>query len=196
MCIRDRARGGAGFSAAAGGSGAETVPKLENPDSAGFGRGIWHCGLRRGCGAPLDPVSYTHLDVYKRQIQKASEQAGVEVRNDGNAEEALQKAATRLDVVYQVPFLAHACLEPVNCTVHVRKDACDIWVGIQVPARAKTAAGELTGLPEEAVQVHNHLIGGGFGRRLEIDFVIHAVKIAKQVEYPVKVCLLYTSRCV
>lgn len=120
-------------------------------------------------------------------IQKASEQAGVEVRNDGNADEALQKAATRLDVVYQVPFLAHACLEPVNCTVHVRKNACDIWVGIQVPARAKTAAAELTGLPEEAVQVHNHLIGGGFGRRLEIDFVIHAVKIAKQVDYPVKV---------
>ncbi|OWJ97652.1 aldehyde dehydrogenase [Pseudomonas sp. A46] len=120
-------------------------------------------------------------------IRKASEQKGVEARNEGNVEEALQKAAKKVDAVYQVPFLAHACLEPVNCTVHVRKDACDLWLGIQVPTRAKTAAAELTGLSEEAVTVHNHLIGGGFGRRLEIDFVIHAVKIAKQVDYPVKV---------
>lgn len=120
-------------------------------------------------------------------IRKASEQKGAEVRNEGNVEEALQKAAKKIEAVYQVPFLAHACLEPVNCTVHVRKDACDLWLGIQVPTRAKTAAAELTGLPEAAVTVHNHLIGGGFGRRLEIDFVIHAVKIAKQVDYPVKV---------
>ncbi|MCP6330109.1 hypothetical protein NL460_28645, partial [Klebsiella pneumoniae] len=61
-------------------------------------------------------------------IRKASEQKGVEARNEGNVEEALQKAAKKVDAVYQVPFLAHACLEPVNCTVHVRKDACDLWL--------------------------------------------------------------------
>lgn len=100
-------------------------------------------------------------------IKRASEQEGLEVRNQGNATQALQAAAKKVEVVYQVPFLAHACLEPVNCTVHVRKDACDVWLGSQVPARAKTAAAELTGLSEEAVTVHNHLIGGSFGRRLK-----------------------------
>ncbi len=120
-------------------------------------------------------------------IKRASEQEGLEVRNQGNATQALQAAAKKVEVVYQVPFLAHACLEPVNCTVHVRKDACDVWLGSQVPARAKTAAAELTGLSEEAVTVHNHLIGGSFGRRLEVDYVIHSVKLAKQVTYPLKV---------
>lgn len=120
-------------------------------------------------------------------IKAASMQPGAQARSEGNVEEALAKAVKKLEVTYQVPFLAHACLEPVNCTVHVRKDACDLWLGIQVPARAKAVAAQLTGLPEEAVQVHNHLIGGGFGRRLEVDFVADAVKIAKQVDYPVKV---------
>ncbi|WP_172151957.1 xanthine dehydrogenase family protein molybdopterin-binding subunit [Pseudomonas tumuqii] len=120
-------------------------------------------------------------------IKAASMQPGAQARSEGNVEEALAKAAKKLEVTYHVPFLAHACLEPVNCTVHVRKDACDLWLGIQVPARAKAVAAQLTGLPEAAVQVHNHLIGGGFGRRLEVDFVADAVKIAKQVDYPVKV---------
>ncbi|MDF0731807.1 molybdopterin-dependent oxidoreductase [Pseudomonas entomophila] len=120
-------------------------------------------------------------------MQKAAEQPGVQVRTQGDAQAALTKAAKRIDAVYQVPWLAHACLEPVNCTVHVRKDACELWLGIQVPARAKAVAAKLTGLPEEAVTVHNHLIGGGFGRRLEVDFVSDAVKLARQVDYPLKV---------
>lgn len=120
-------------------------------------------------------------------MKAASLQPGVEVRQVGNAEDALKKAAQKVEVIYQVPFLAHACLEPVNCTVHVRKDSCDLWLGIQVPARAKTVTAQLTGLPEASVQVHNHLIGGGFGRRLEVDFVADAVKLAKQVDYPLKV---------
>src|SRR6266566_5129389 len=78
-------------------------------------------------------------------------------------------------------------MEPVNCTVHVRRDGCEIWVGTQVPTFARTAAAKLTGLPRERVQVHNHLLGGGFGRRLEVDFVRRAVRIAMQVSGPVKV---------
>jgi isoquinoline 1-oxidoreductase beta subunit len=96
-------------------------------------------------------------------------------------------AVTKISAQYQVPFLAHAALEPMNCTVHVRKDGCEIWVGNQVLARAQAAAAEVTGLPLEKVIVHNHLIGGGFGRRLEIDGVTRAVQIARQVEGPVKV---------
>ncbi len=96
-------------------------------------------------------------------------------------------AVTKVTAQYQVPFLAHAALEPMNCTVHVRKDACEIWVGNQVLARAQATAADVTGLPLDKVIVHNHLIGGGFGRRLEIDGVTRAVQIAKQVDGPVKV---------
>ncbi len=122
-----------------------------------------------------------------QKMKEASEQPGLQARSEGNVEEAFAKAAQKLEVTYQIPFLAHACLEPVNCTVHVRKDSCDLWLGIQVPARAKSVAAQITGLPEESVQVHNHLIGGGFGRRLEVDFVADAVKVAKQVDFPLKV---------
>jgi isoquinoline 1-oxidoreductase beta subunit len=120
-------------------------------------------------------------------IAKASEAEGLQARAEGDAKGAMAKAAKKVEVIYQVPFLAHACMEPVNCTAHVRKDGCDLWLGIQVPARAKALAAQLTGLPEEQVQVHNQLLGGGFGRRLETDFVGHAVEVAKQVDYPVKV---------
>jgi isoquinoline 1-oxidoreductase beta subunit len=78
-------------------------------------------------------------------------------------------------------------MEPMNCTVHVRKDGCEVWVGNQVIARVQAAAAKTSGLPLDKVVVHNHLIGGGFGRRLEIDGVIRAVQIAKHVDGPVKV---------
>jgi isoquinoline 1-oxidoreductase beta subunit len=92
-----------------------------------------------------------------------------------------------VDAVYQQPFLAHATMEPVNCTVHVRADGCEIWLGSQVPTRVVDAAVAVTGLPAEKIVVHNHLIGGGFGRRLEFDMVTQAVKVGKQVSTPVKV---------
>jgi isoquinoline 1-oxidoreductase beta subunit len=99
----------------------------------------------------------------------------------------MASAVTKVEAIYQVPFLAHATMEPMNCTVHVRKDGCEVWVGNQVLARAQAAAAKTTGLPLGKIVVHNHLIGGGFGRRLEIDGVIRAVEIAKQVDGPVKV---------
>jgi len=86
-----------------------------------------------------------------------------------------------------VPFLAHATLEPVNCTVHVRKDGCEVWTGSQVLSRVQATAAQVTGFPREQVVVHNHLLGGGFGRRLEVDFETKAVRIAKEVEGAVKV---------
>src|SRR5260221_10443951 len=78
-------------------------------------------------------------------------------------------------------------MEPMTCTVHVRKDSCEVWVGNQVLARAQAAAAEASGLPPEKVTVHNHFLGGGFGRRLEVDYVSQAVAIAKQLDFPVKV---------
>jgi isoquinoline 1-oxidoreductase beta subunit len=99
----------------------------------------------------------------------------------------MASVVTRVEATYQVPFLAHATMEPMNCTVHVRKDGCEVWVGTQVMARAQQAAAKTAGLSLDRVVVHNHLIGGGFGRRLEIDGIVRAVEIAKHVDGPVKV---------
>jgi isoquinoline 1-oxidoreductase beta subunit len=121
------------------------------------------------------------------QLEKATLAPGAVAQNIGNAENAMASAATRVEATYQVPFLAHATMEPMNCTVHVRKDGCEIWVGNQALARAQATAAKTTGLPLDKVVVHNHLIGGGFGRRLEIDGVTRAVQIAMQVDGPVKV---------
>jgi isoquinoline 1-oxidoreductase beta subunit len=93
----------------------------------------------------------------------------------------------RLEADYEMPMLAHATMEPLACTAHVRPDGCEVWVGSQVLARAQSAAAKVTGLPLEKVVVHNHLIGGGFGRRLETDYVEKAVRIAQKVDGPVKV---------
>src|SRR5215510_4961567 len=78
-------------------------------------------------------------------------------------------------------------MEPMNCTVHLTKDGCDIWVGTQVPGRTQAAVMKLTGLKREQVRIHNHLLGGGFGRRLEHDGTVRAVQIAQQVSGPVQV---------
>jgi isoquinoline 1-oxidoreductase beta subunit len=121
------------------------------------------------------------------ELDKATLNSGPVAQNIGNVEKAMATAVTKVEATYQVPFLAHATLEPMNCTVHVRKDGCEVWVGSQAMARAQAAAAKTAGLPLEKVVVHNHLIGGGFGRRLEIDGVTRAVQIAMQVEGPVKV---------
>jgi len=122
-----------------------------------------------------------------RGLDAASQEAGVVARKQGDAAAAIAGAARKLEAVYQVPFLAHATMEPVNCTVHVRKDGCEVWTGSQVLGRVQATAAQVTGFPLEKVVVHNHLLGGGFGRRLEVDFETKAVRIAKEVEGPVKV---------
>ena len=122
-----------------------------------------------------------------QQLAAASGKSGVVARKDGDAAAAMAGAAQKVEAIYEQPFLAHATMEPVNCTVDVRADGCDIWVGTQVPTFTQTAAAKVTGLPKAKVQVHNHLLGGGFGRRLEVDFITRAVQIAKQVTGPVQV---------
>jgi isoquinoline 1-oxidoreductase subunit beta len=122
-----------------------------------------------------------------RALEQASARAGVVARREGDVERAMAQTARKIEATYEVPFLAHATLEPVNCTVHVRPDGCELWLGTQVPTFVQTAAATTAGVPRDKVQVHNFLLGGGFGRRLEVDFVVRAVQIAKQVAGPVKV---------
>ena len=120
-------------------------------------------------------------------LEQATLGSGAVAQNIGDADKAMAGASIRVEAMYQVPFLAHATMEPMNCTVHVRKDECEIWLGTQAIARVQAMAAKAVDLPVEKVIVHNHLIGGGFGRRLEADGAIRAVEIAKQVDGPVKV---------
>jgi len=121
------------------------------------------------------------------ELEKATLSAGAVAQTAADVEAAMASAATKVESIYQVPFLAHATMEPMNCTVHVRKDSCELWIGSQALARVQATAAKAAGLPLDKVTVHNHLIGGGFGRRLEADGALRAVEIAKQVDGPVKV---------
>jgi isoquinoline 1-oxidoreductase beta subunit len=120
------------------------------------------------------------------QIRAASEKEGAVAKTVGDPAKSLGSGEA-IDAAYELPFLAHAPMEPMNCTVHLTPDSCEIWVGSQVLARAQAVAAKVSGLPLDKVVVHNHLLGGGFGRRLEVDYVEKAVRIAQKVDGPVKV---------
>jgi isoquinoline 1-oxidoreductase subunit beta len=122
-----------------------------------------------------------------RELEDAALKPGAVAQSIGDADKAMAAAATKIEAIYQVPFLAHAAMEPMNCTVHFRNDACEIWIGSQAVGRVQAMAAKAAGLPAEKVIVHNHLIGGGFGRRLEVDGAARAVEIARHVDGPVKV---------
>jgi isoquinoline 1-oxidoreductase beta subunit len=122
-----------------------------------------------------------------RELDQATLRPGAVAQNIGDVGKVMASAATKVEALYQVPFLAHATMEPMNCTVHLRKDECEIWIGSQAVARVQALAAKAAGLSPEKVIVHNHLIGGGFGRRLEADGAVRAVQIARHVDGPVKV---------
>jgi isoquinoline 1-oxidoreductase subunit beta len=122
-----------------------------------------------------------------KQLALASEKPGAVARSEGDAAAAIAGAARKIEAVYEQPFLAHATMEPMNCTVEMTKHGCDIWVGTQIPGLTQAAVMKLTGLKREQVRIHNHLLGGGFGRRLEFDGTVRAVQIAQHVRGPVQV---------
>lgn len=121
------------------------------------------------------------------QLAVASERSGAVARHDGDAAMAIARAPGKFDAVYEQPFLAHATMEPMNCTVHMTRGKCEIWVGSQVPGLTQAAVAKVTGLDPAQILIHNHLLGGGFGRRLEFDGTVRAVQIAQQVDGPVQV---------
>ena len=133
------------------------------------------------------PHAALSTEAIARELDQATQRSGAVAQNIGDADKALAGATTRVEATYQVPFLAHATMEPMNCTVHFRSGECEIWIGSQAVARVQAMAAQAAGLPPEKVIVHNHLIGGGFGRRLEADGAVRAVQIAQHVDGPVKV---------
>ncbi|HEY6645398.1 xanthine dehydrogenase family protein molybdopterin-binding subunit [Povalibacter sp.] len=121
-----------------------------------------------------------------KQLRAASLRTGVTAQAVGDVDKALG-TGERFDATYEVPLLAHAAMEPLSCTAHVTTDSCEIWVGSQVLGVAQEAAVKTTGLPAQKILFHNLYIGGGFGRRLDVDYVIKALRIAQRVSGPVKV---------
>jgi isoquinoline 1-oxidoreductase subunit beta len=116
-----------------------------------------------------------------------AEQPGKIARNDGDAPAAVKDNTRAFECVFEVPFLAHACMEPMNCTADVRSDRCDVWVPTQGQTASHAAAVAASGLPPRSVNVYTTYLGGGFGRRGEADFVTDAVETSKAVGKPVKV---------
>lgn len=131
-----------------------------------------------------------HASIDSAQLDKdlldASSKDGVFAKQTGDIGAALKNASSQFEAVYQQPFLSHSPLEPMTCVAHVRPDMCELWVGCQAPGFAQMGAAKVAGLPVDKVVIHNQLIGGGFGRRLESDFIFQAVDIARQLSYPIK----------
>jgi isoquinoline 1-oxidoreductase beta subunit len=131
-------------------------------------------------------ANLTSADISKRYAALA-EQPGKVARNDGDVAAALKGSRRTFERVYEVPFLAHATMEPMNCTADVRPDGCDVWVPTQGQTASHQAAIAASGLPADKVRIHTTYLGGGFGRRGEGDFVTEAVEASKAVGRPVKV---------
>jgi isoquinoline 1-oxidoreductase beta subunit len=119
-------------------------------------------------------------------LKTASSAKGLDVRKDGDVDAGWKASSRRLEAVYELPMLAHATLEPQNCTVEFREDGCHVYAPTQVQQMTQGAAAQAAGLPPEKVFVHTTFLGGGFGRRLDVDFVPAAVECAKAVNKPVK----------
>ena len=131
-------------------------------------------------------AAVSSADIWQ-DLRKASAGSGAVAKNAGDVEKALSQGE-KYEAAYELPFLAHATMEPLNCTVQLKPDSCEIWLGTQVISRVQGTVAKLTGLPVEKVTVHNHLIGGGFGRRLEPDMALSAVRVAQHLDgEPVKV---------
>ncbi|HYV72095.1 MAG TPA: molybdopterin cofactor-binding domain-containing protein [Pseudolabrys sp.] len=120
------------------------------------------------------------------ELRAASKKDGVVAKSLGDVTMGLTQGE-RFDADYELPLLAHAVLEPMNCTVRLTPGACEIWTGTQVQSRCQEYAAKAAGIPVDKVTVNNHYLGGGFGRRLEPDMVESAVRIAKKVSSPIKV---------
>ncbi|HET9269906.1 MAG TPA: molybdopterin cofactor-binding domain-containing protein [Vicinamibacterales bacterium] len=131
-------------------------------------------------------ANLSSAEITKRYADLASK-PGVNARNDGNFDTAFASGAKKIERVFEAPYLAHACMEPMNCTASVTADRCDVYVSTQSQTSTQQAAMAASGLPQNKVFVHPMFMGGGFGRRGEADFVIDAVETSKKVGAPVKV---------
>ena len=133
------------------------------------------------------PNANESSDSLRHDCVENASKPGKVVRNDGDADAALASSSKKIEAVYEFPFAPHATMEPMNCTVHIRPDGAEAWVPTQGPQWAQSVIAGVSKLPPEKVVVHTTLMGGGFGRRYQADFVMEAAQVAKAVGKPVMV---------
>jgi isoquinoline 1-oxidoreductase subunit beta len=122
----------------------------------------------------------------EKMLQLTSQPCPV-IRNEGDFEKAHAAASKKIEAAYELPFLAHATMEPMNCTAHVRDGECELWAPTQVPAAAADSVAQALGIPRDRIKVHITFIGGGFGRRLIQDYAVEAALISREAGAPVQV---------
>jgi isoquinoline 1-oxidoreductase beta subunit len=129
-----------------------------------------------------------------QQFRERAKSPGASVRKEGDAATALAGAAKKIEAVYEVPYLSHLMMEPLNCVVDLHEGSCEVWTGSQFQTIDRAAAAKTAGLPNEKVQLHTTFLGGGFGRRAtpQSDFVVEAVHVAKAIGPPAKVKVVWT----
>ncbi len=152
----------------------------ENTWSAMQGRRVLDVKWEEGNNAGADSESISKL--FSEQMSKS----GAEARKEGDATAALAAGAQKIEAVYEVPYLAHATMEPLNCTADVRADRVDVWAPTQFQTMAQGASAKICGLKPENVFIHSTFLGGGFGRKAGTDFVMEAVETSKAIGAPVK----------
>ncbi len=153
----------------------------ENTWSAMEGRRMLEIQWNEGAVASANTAGIT------KSFAESMEQPGAVARKEGDAAAALAGAARKIEAVYEVPYLAHAPMEPLNCVADVRSDRCEVWASTQGQSSARAVAARITGLKPESVQVHTEYMGGGFGRRAQPDYIGEAVEVSKAAGVPVKV---------
>src|SRR5213079_2130261 len=132
------------------------------------------------------PLATTTSATIRKTFADLAEKPGAVARKEGDVAAALSSAPRKIEAVYEVPYLSHAPMEPLNAVAHVRPDGADVWSGMQIQSAARQTAAAASGLPADKIQIHTVYLGGGFGRRGGADFVGEAVEISKAAGVPVK----------
>jgi isoquinoline 1-oxidoreductase subunit beta len=156
----------------------------DNTWAATKGREALHVEWDQGNNADFDS------DRFIGSLKRAFDQEGYPIRRDADADKELAAAPRQIEAVYEYPFQAHAPVETMNCTADVRSDSCEIWVPTQTPETAYDNITKMLGLSPDKIKVHTTLLGGGFGRRLFVDYADEAVELSKAIGKPVQ--LLWT----
>jgi isoquinoline 1-oxidoreductase beta subunit len=149
-------------------------------DAAWKGRDALHVTWDEGEQPDLDN------DNLERILIQHLNKRGKSARSHGNVKRAMNHAVQKIEATYILPYLSHATMEPMNCTAHVREDTCEVWAPTQDQSGVLQTVKEVTGLKPEQIHVHTTYLGGGFGRRLESDFVEEAVQVSKATGKPIK----------
>jgi len=142
--------------------------------------------LQANWSVPSTSAQMTTAQIFTQAQALVRGDATVVAETVGDAATALAGATHRIDLTYDVPYLAHATLEPLNCTASVTATSCEIWAPTQAPGFVKSTAAALTGLSPDQIIVHTTMLGGGLGRKFELDYVAQAIQVSMAMGAPVK----------